>query len=194
MGLSILLFIYEQFAEFEVTALGFIARQEGNEVVTCSLDGCPEVTGMGGFRVRADLPLSAVQVDKFSGLVIPGGLPEAILERPEVSQLIRDFHGAGKLTAAICLAPLHLAKAGVLAGRSYTTSARKDDWAYFDWQMRQDRPVVVDGTVVTARGSAFVEFALTVLELLGAFRRPEHPDLWRAEFGVPVPRVAGPNT
>ncbi|MDP2871595.1 MAG: DJ-1/PfpI family protein [Bacillota bacterium] len=184
MGRSILILVYEQFAEFEVTALGFVARQENNDVVTCGLDGHLEVTGMGGLKVLADIPLSAVEVDKYAALVIPGGMPDAILQRPEVSQLIMDFHRAGKVVAAICLAPLHLAKAGVLAGRQYTTSAREDRWGYFDWSLRQDRPVVVDGTVVTALGSAFVEFSLTVLGLVGGFRRPEHLGLWRTEFGV----------
>lgn len=195
--MKLLVLVYEEFAEFEMTLLGFVARQEGNDLVTAGPDDAMKVRGMGGLTVQADLPLSRVNQEEYAALVIPGGVPETIIDREEVSALIRSFHRAGKTVAAICMAPVHLARAGVLDGRAYTTSASQNYRGFFDWERKVDRPVVVDGNVITALGSAFVEFALTLMEHLDGYADPQHAQLWREELGAlkpesqEGPRLAG---
>lgn len=178
----ILILIYEGFAEFEMSLLGFIAVEEKNSIVTAAPDDTMQVTGAGGLKVCADLGISRVRAEKYDALIIPGGLPEPIIDRDEVSGLIREFHESGRLVAAICIAPVHLARAGILAGRAYTTSLSENYRNLFDWSRKSDRPVVVDGNIITARGNAFTDFALTVLEKLEAYEESSHAELWRKEF------------
>jgi protease I len=63
-------------------------------------------------------------------------------------------NGAGKVVAAICLGPLTLAKAGVLAGRKATIFPdRKAIQTLRDCGgIYSAEPVVVDGSIVTADG------------------------------------------
>lgn len=181
--MRLLVLIYEGFAEFEMTLLGFVARQEKNEIVTTAPDDTPRVTGAGGLTVCADLVLSRADADEFDALVIPGGPPESIVDRDDVSTLIRRFHETGKLVAAICAAPVHLARAGVLEGRQYTTSLKTNYRGLFDWPRKVDDPVVVDDKIITAKGEAFVDFTFTVLESVGAYQNMDDAPLWRREFG-----------
>ncbi|MDQ7794304.1 MAG: DJ-1/PfpI family protein [bacterium] len=185
--MKLLVLVYEDFAEFEVTLLGFVARQEGNDVVTAGLDDAMRVRGLGGLTVVADIPLGAVKVEDYEALVVPGGTPEILIDRQDVGDLIRSFDRAGKIVAAICMAPIHLARAGVLAGRSFTTSASQNWRGVFDWPRKLERPVVTDGNIITAQGPAFVEFSLTLMERLGAYRQAEHARLWREELSVQEP-------
>ena len=181
--MRLLVLIYETFAEFEISLLGFVARQERNEVLTAAPDDTLRVRGMGGLTVHADLPLSAVDASEYDALVIPGGEPNVLLERNEVCALIRSFSERGKLIAAICAAPVQLARAGVLEGRRYTTSLNSNPQGLFDLSRKVDEPVVVDGNIITAKGEAFVDFTFKVLEKLGAYEDASNAPLWRREFG-----------
>ncbi|MCL4516173.1 MAG: DJ-1/PfpI family protein [Firmicutes bacterium] len=182
--MKILVLVYEGFAEFEMTLLGYVAREERNEVVTAAPDDTPQVRGMGGLLATADLRLSQVNVAEYAALVIPGGTPESLIDREEVSALIRRFHDAGKLVVAICMGPVHLAKAGVLAGRAFTTSSSQNYRDLFDWPRKVDNPVVVDGNIITAQGEAFVNFTFTVMERLEAYQDMADAPRWRREFGA----------
>lgn len=182
--MKILILVYEGFAEFEITFLGYVAREEKNEVVTVAPDDTPQVRGMGGLMVTSDLRLGDVEPGEYAALIIPGGTPESIFDREEVGALIRRFHEAGKLVAAICMGPVHLAKAGMLAGRPFTTSASQNYRDVFEWHRKVDDPVVVDGKIITAKGEAFVNFAFTVMEQLGAYQNKADAPRWRQEFGA----------
>jgi putative intracellular protease/amidase len=168
MAMKILILAYDGCAEFEVTLLGYLARGSGFGVVVAGPDGSPEVTGLGGFRLKIEVAVSQAEVEGYDALVVPGGEWESLIDDEAVSGLIRSFAEAGKLVAAICAGPLHLAKAGVLAGRAYTTSLSSNRRGLFDWERKQEEPVVVDGNLVTAQGPAFKAFAFMVLEQLGA--------------------------
>jgi len=184
--MKILFLVYDTFCEFEMALLAFVARKEKNEIVTASPDETPRVKGMGGLTVVADVPLGSVRAGEYDALIIPGGDPDVLLDRDEVSALIREFNNCGKLVGAICAAPVHLARAGVLAGKRYTTSLRENRRGLFDWSRNTGEPVVVDGNIVTGKGEAFVHFAFTVLEQLGAYQDIAHAPLWRKEFGCTV--------
>lgn len=165
--MKILVLIYEGFAEFEVSLLSYLAETEGHRIVTAAPAETPVVRGLGGLRVVADLRLDEVDPGEYAAMVIPGGRWESLIDRTEATDLIRRFEAAGKVLAAICSAPIHLAKAGVLVGRRFTTSLSRDWRGVFEWDRKEDRPVVVDGRIVTAQGEAFRAFSFAVLEQLG---------------------------
>jgi protease I len=70
---------------------------------------------------------------------------------PRMVQLVKDFHDAGKVVAAICHAGWMLASAEILQGKTVTSFiAIKDDLVHAgaEWV---DKEVVVDGKLITSR-------------------------------------------
>lgn len=117
-------------------------------------------TGVGTLR---DHP-----AESLAGIVVPGGwAPDKLRRDPAVLQLVRDLHEAGKMVASICHGPWVLISAGILRGRTVTSSLGiRDDLvnAGAEWV---DRPVVVDGNIVTARvPKDLPEFGVAMVEAL----------------------------
>ncbi|HSV42452.1 MAG TPA: DJ-1/PfpI family protein, partial [Methanomassiliicoccales archaeon] len=72
--------------------------------------------------------------------------------------------------AAICGGPTHLAQAGVLKGKRFTTTVFKEHEALFDGATYVDENVVVDGNIVTAWPNAYVDFAFQLADMLHIFK------------------------
>ena len=60
--------------------------------------------------------------EEFDAVVLPGGLggTHAMRDDERVLELVRRGFDAGRLTAAVCAAPLVLARAGLVEGRAVT--------------------------------------------------------------------------
>ncbi|WP_084218599.1 DJ-1/PfpI family protein [Jeotgalibacillus alimentarius] len=83
--------------------------------------------------------------------------------------MYQKYQCSGKIIGAISSAPYLLAQSGVLGDRKYTTGLTTEQRSFlgvFTEAHFVDAPTVVDGQIVTARGSAFIEFALEYGELL----------------------------
>lgn len=138
---------------------------------TLSLTKDP-VISIGGFRVLPDYDIHALP-ENYAGLVLVGGdnwfSPEAESLVPLVEKMIRE----NKLVAGICNASVFLGKHGFLnhikhtsntleylknmAGEKYTGDAH-----YIEKQ------AVCDGNIVTANGTAQLEFCREILYALNA--------------------------
>jgi len=105
-----------------------------------------------GYRLDPDLAIAAVRPEAYDALVLPGGrAPEYLRNREDVLAAVRHFLDADKPIAATCHAALILAAAGTLEGRTltcYPELARDVRAARGSFE---DREVVVDGSLVTAR-------------------------------------------
>ena len=129
-------------------------REEGVAVtVAAAIDGRP-ATGLHGYTVEPDMPIPEVNPSEYDVLVIPGGrAPEKLRLREEAVDLARTFAQDGSLVAAIGHGPQLLLSAGALDGKSLTCDPGiRDDMravagAYLD------EAVVVDGSLITARGN-----------------------------------------
>ncbi|PKI78631.1 hypothetical protein CRG98_001008 [Punica granatum] len=74
-----------------------------------------------GHNFSLNATFSEVDLDKYDGLVIPGGrAPEYLAMDPSVLDLVRKFSTAGKPIASVCHGQLILAAAGIVGGRSLT--------------------------------------------------------------------------
>ncbi|RJP34563.1 MAG: hypothetical protein C4536_02525 [Actinobacteria bacterium] len=74
---------------------------------------------------------------------------------------------AGKMVAAICIAPVILAKAGILQGVEATVSPGMEGELTAGGAILVEQPVVVDGNIITGWGpDAAVEFAQEVNKAL----------------------------
>lgn len=129
---------------------------EDNEIkVTVSSITREESVGMDGSRVVPEKTVRETNPNEYDALIIIGGSGSpSLMDYPEVLQRVRDFHGNDKLIAAICLASVVLARAGVMKGVMLTVFP--SDWAITslkrDGAQYSEEHVVVDGNVVTADG------------------------------------------
>jgi len=130
-------------------------------------------TGMLGARATATLSFDDIDPKFYDGLIIiGGGGAQAHLWDDEMLQpIVKFFHEKMKVIGAICLAPVILARAGILKGKKAT---------YFESpvsfrEMRAggavlvNQPVVTDTRIVTANGPAASKaFADAFIKMLTA--------------------------
>ncbi len=175
------------FEEIEAITTIDILRRAEVDVVVAGVEG-EALTGSHQISVQADTTLetllaaanSANLVSQFDALVLTGGPGTQTLQTdPRISSLVDLFAQQERWMAAICAAPMVLAKAGILAERSATSFYSPD--AVHEAingiepinlevgpiaEYKTDR-VVVDGKVITSRGAGTaVDFAL---QLVAAF-------------------------
>lgn len=111
---------------------------------------------MSQLVVRLDLALRDVDVADYAGLVLIGGSGAAIYWDDTLLQTrCREFANSGKVVAAIGIAPITLARAGVLKGRRATAFR---DRATTDWLKQAGaefsfKGVVADRNIITAQSS-----------------------------------------
>ncbi|NLS77279.1 MAG: type 1 glutamine amidotransferase [Chloroflexi bacterium] len=105
-----------------------------------------------GYPIKVDVSADAVKAADYDGVVVPGGFaPDRMRRYPALLRLVRELNAEGKVVAAICHAGWVFVSAGILKGKTVTsTPAIKDDMinAGATWI---DQEVVVDGNMVTSR-------------------------------------------
>ncbi len=108
--------------------------------------------------------------EAYDGVVIPGGdAPEILRLSSAALQFVRQFWATGRPLGAICHGPQVLISAGVLAGRRLTCYPGIRDDVVLAGGIYEDRSVVVDGQLITARRSeALPEFNRALAEALAA--------------------------
>lgn len=154
--------------ELEAVTIIDILRRAGIDVVTAGLDN-RKVTAAHGTVLSPDTTLDRALAQSFDMVVLPGGLPGStnLADDPRIIRLIQDLARAGKYTAAICAAPVVLAKAGVLSGKRATSYPGFLETMELSDVRVENTPVVVDGKVVTSRGpGTAMDFALELVRLL----------------------------
>jgi len=150
------------FEEIEAITIIDVLRRAGVRVTTAGQGGA-SATGAHGVAIGCDAALDGVRAQTFDAIVLPGGMPGATNLRDDdrVIELVRSHHGAGKVVAAICAAPIALGRAGVLQGKRATCYPGFEDGLVGAEVHRQ--AVVQAGNVVTSRGPATaMAFALAL--------------------------------
>ena len=124
--------------------------------------------GMNGKKFKPDLRLENINANNFAGIVLVGGYGAKDYQNNSMlHKILNDFNKNGKIVAAICIAPVILAAAGLLNGKSATCFPEvKQDLIKPDIDYK-DLPVVVTKNIITANGpKASFEFAESILFLL----------------------------
>jgi len=129
--------------------------------------------GMLGAKATATLSFEEVEPKPYDGIIIIGGSgSQAHLWEDEMLQvLVKYFQESGKVVAAICLAPVILARAGILKGKkaTYYESPTAFREMKAGGAVLVNQPVVIDNRIVTANGpSASKAFGETVVRMLTA--------------------------
>jgi protease I len=129
-------------------------RKAGFEVDVASF-ARGTIRGKHGRDAQANLAIMEVDPRGYAALILPGGTAPAALRRePAVLRLAREFFEAGTPVAAICHGPQILVSAGLLKGRAATCYKSMADEIIGAGARYLDRPVVVDGNLITSRRPA----------------------------------------
>ncbi len=129
--------------------------------------------GINGGEAEIDKLLDAFVAGNFVAAIFVGGRgAKSLMDNPEAHAIVRETLNADKVLGAICIAPVILAKAGVLFKKKATVWSGPMDKSAIKILREQgatyvDGPVVADGKIVTADGPAAAKnFALKILDLL----------------------------
>lgn len=184
---KILCYIYNEMADFEVTLACQMIKYSGQyEVVPIAYEMTPVKSNPGLIYQCALTVEEALTLPDVEGIIIPGGWNSD--QRETLTQLINKLHDEGKLVAAICAGPQYLARAGVLEHHKYTTTLTAE---YLQEQGKQDpfprqnylqQSLVIDGNVITAVGSAFVDFAMEIADYIKMFENEEEKQACTKSF------------
>jgi len=151
-GKKIAVLVEHHYQDMEVWYPVFRLREAGAKVWLVGTGSQPVYVGKYGYPATVDKSADKIQASTIHGLVIPGGwAPDRLRTSEAVLTLVRDLNRTKKPIACICHGGWVLASAGVVRGRTVTSyEAIKDDLvnAGANWQ---DKEVVVDGNLVTAR-------------------------------------------
>lgn len=130
-------------------------------------------TGMMGAKTTAALSFDDIDPKRYDGLVIIGGAgSQTHLWGDELLiPIVKIFHQQGKVIAAICLAPVVLARAGILKGKKATffESPASFREMKIGGAVITNAPVVKEGRIITANGPAASQaFADAIIHALTA--------------------------
>ncbi len=139
--------------------------------VTVAAPEKKEATGTKGAKVMPDLSIADAATERYDAVVVVGGggAREDLWNNRALYNILNAHHAAGKPVAAICIAPVVLARAGLLKGIAATVFKEPETLAEFAKHgvKLEEKDVVVSGRIVTANGPAAARaFGLAVAALL----------------------------
>lgn len=131
--------------------------------------GEPRYLGKWGYPAPVDRHVKDVDPATLRGVLAPGGwAPDKLRRDPAVLALVRSVHERQGLVATICHGPWILISAGIVRGRTLTSTVGIRDDVVNAGATWVDEPAVIDGHLVSARVPrdlpAFAQAMLTVLE------------------------------
>ncbi len=150
-------------------------------VKSCALSMNPATT-MGGLKIMPELLVDEICLSEAALLILPGS--NTWLE-PQHEPAIRKaaaFLTAGIPVAAICGATFALGRAGLLNQQKHTSNdlaylRQVAGDAYTGARLYQQQEAVRDGNLITASGTAPLEFAYHILDRLDVFE-PDTLTFW----------------
>ncbi|MGL5207076.1 MAG: type 1 glutamine amidotransferase family protein [Acidaminococcaceae bacterium] len=173
MKKTVLVFLLSNFADWEV---GYVAAELNSDkesnpycIKTVGVSG-EAVRSIGGLTVLPDYSLESLPAE-YEALILIGGTSwrEPIAE--QIVPLVKTTLQNNKLVGGICDASAFLAKHGFLNHVQHTSNSLKDlkiyaANEYTNAQNYLNEPAVADGNIITANGTATLEFAKLVFTRL----------------------------
>ena len=164
--------IYPMFCNWEIALTLAILEMYKKEVIVFAADKSL-VTCEEGMKIMPDKTLDEFQEDEYDCILLSGigGNPDAVIYDKIYIDFLTQFAGKGDvIVAAISLAPVLLAQAGLLKGKQFCVGMYEEDreeLSFFEYENQQRAPIVIDGNIITAMGKAFREFSIAIAEKLG---------------------------
>lgn len=151
-GKQVLIFVGDDYEDMELQYPKYRMLEAGATVVVAGLEANHVYHGKHGYPQQSQAAVADLAAGDFDAVIIPGGwMPDKLRRYDAVKRIVKQIDEANRCIASICHGPWIDISAGIVRGRTYTsTPALKDDLenASATWV---DEPVVVDGNRVTSR-------------------------------------------
>lgn len=162
------IFILDEYADWEASCIA--SRLNVNPEWQMKIASLQQgvCTSIGGFRTLVDCDLDEISQENVDLFILIGGNSWNI-ENKKLNSLIHQLLEQNILVAAICGAVDFLARHGHLKGYKHTGNALgvwKDYQGYKNHNDFLFQQVVVDKNLITANGTAAIEFSENILKLL----------------------------
>ena len=167
MSRKIVMVLADGFEEAEAVMTADVLRRAGFDLFLAGLDGLI-VVGAHDIKITADTILAELDTVDFDAIVLPGGMPGSMNLRnsDELMEFVQTVYAGGGVAAAICAAPIALARFGLTDGKTITAYPGFEE--YLNGNMPTGRMTEIDGRIVTGKGpGAAFEFAGRIAEALG---------------------------
>ncbi len=170
----VLFVLLEQFADWEAAYLSsglYLLGQGKYEVKTVSLTK-DKVQSIGGFQIMPDYDIQSVP-SEYEAVVLIGGSAWRDESALKIKPLAESCYLMGRILGGICAASAFLGSIGVLNSAYHTSNDLADlkQWAgaqYTGGARYVKLQAVSDKNIITANGTAALEFAREVLLALKA--------------------------
>jgi protease I len=151
-GKKVVLLAENLYQDLELWVPYYRLKEEGAEVTVVGSGSSQTYAGKYGYPIEVEKEAKEIDMDKYHGVVIPGGYAPDVMRRyPEMVRIVREADQKKRVIAAICHAGWMLVSAGILKGRRVTGFfAIKDDLVNAGANY-VDEEVVRDGNLVTSR-------------------------------------------
>lgn len=148
---SILMIIaHERFRDEELFQPLQEFERKGHQVIIASTRTGRCAGSRGGFA-EAQIILTDIDTALFDVVVfVGGGGATRLFDNPDAHRIAREMASQKKIVAAICLAPVILARAGILKGRHATVSGQKAAEIETLGTTYSGPGVTIDGNIITA--------------------------------------------
>ena len=162
--------IYPNFSEYELTTALSILMQGAKPISIISVNREP-VKGEAGLTVMADLTIDEVIYEEYDSLLLTGCMDIfSVLTNSLYTDFIQNISKQENFfIGSISSSPALLAKAGVLNNKNFTVGLVEEARTasgLFEGANYIDELIVQDENLITARGSAFIEFGIQFGKLL----------------------------
>ncbi|ALS79488.1 glutamine amidotransferase [Planococcus sp. ANT_H30] len=185
---TVLFVLLDDYADWEAGSLAAALNEEPEgkgqrfNVKTVSLTTNP-IQSIGGFTVLPDYGLTDAPKD-FVGLMLIGGNSWRKKDSKQVMKLVDKALEKRVVLGAICDATVFLGNNGILNNIRHTSNHLEDlkeaaGENYSNEAGYLHQQAVRSGQIITANGSAFLEFGKQVLEALNAAPQAEIDEWYR---------------
>jgi len=129
--------------------------EKNGVTVTVASSSLKESTGMLGAKVKPDILVTDIHVTNYDTIIFVGGSgANEYWDNPTAHKIANDANNAKKIVGAICIAPVTLAKAGLLKNKKATTYSSTVTDIKSAGANYTGADVERDGNIITASGPA----------------------------------------
>ena len=142
--------------------------EKNGVIVTVASSSLKESTGMLGAKVKPNILFTNINVADYDAVIFVGGSGASeYWDNPTAHKIANDASNAKKIVGAICIAPVTLAKAGLLANKKATTFSSTVNDIKSAGAKYTGADVERDGNIITASGPAAAQkFGETIVKAL----------------------------
>jgi len=199
MKKTILFVILDQYADWEAAYLSsaiYMLGKENYQVKTVSLTK-EYVKSIGGFNTMPDYDIYSIPAD-YEALVLIGGMAWRNENTKQIKPLVEQCIEKGKILGAICDASVFLGAIGILNNVKHTSNDLNDlkqfaGNTYTGEDKYINRQAISDKNIITANGTATLEFAKEVMLTLNIVSEEKIAEWYNFHklgyYTAPIPKM-----